>query len=206
MVEEEEDINSYSQCRFEPPSDEINAVLEKQRYKVIKKPYPQTTIRQRIAESYNDYIKNIEIKYKMNSLMAWFQLSGSFSFRDELYWVFPYSELQKNIMINYPIETDVKIHVIWYEEDWTSNHSVWDDYLTQDCDTYTLKNVNNWKDLFIKVIQYYKKNRYTIDYCDGHNDKLILCGIEKIKYEHLEKGFKKKINDNDYIVRLITRE
>ena len=80
-------------------------------------------------------------------------------------------------MINYPIETDVKIHVIWYEEDWTSNHSVWDDYLTQDCDTYTLKNVNNWKDLFIKVIQYYKKNRYTIDYCDGHNDKLILCGI-----------------------------
>ena len=202
MSDDEEYMESL--CLFENPRLYRQELREKERHgKVIKKPYPRTTVRQRIAEAYNEYIREVESKYKLN---AWLKLSHSFVLDDELSWAIPYTELKKNLMINYPIGTDVKVHVLWHEDDWVSDHSVWDEYLDPDCDTYILKHVKDWRDLLVRVIQHYKKNRYIHTYRDKYLDKLKLCDIEKLQPEHLKAGFKKNIKQNDYLIRIITTE
>ena len=71
MSDDEEYMESL--CLFENPRLYRQELREKERHgKVIKKPYPITTVRQRIAEAYNEYIREVESKYKLN---AWLKLS-----------------------------------------------------------------------------------------------------------------------------------
>ena len=176
----------------------------KERVKVIKATYPNKTIHNRICESYNQYIFDIKQTYKLTNQCnqkKQITLSGRFQLRDELYWVIPFSEMIKNIMINYPIQQDVKIYEIFSVEDWVSNESVMDEYVTKKSKTYEFKNVIDWRDLLVRVIQYYKKNKYHLTYEEYH-PIIQLTSIEKMEPSHLKLLKHKKLSGNEYVVRI----
>ena len=98
-------------------------------------------------------------------------------------------------MVNNPIQKDIKIYELYFpDEDWMY-HDIMEEYVTNKCKTYLLKNVVDWRDLLEKIIRYYKNMNF--------NHRIIITSIEELTHNHYKDGNKrKKLKGNEFVVRL----
>ena len=106
-------------------------------------------------------------------------------------------EIKKKLMVNTPIQSDVKIYELYFpDEDWMY-HDINKEYITNQTKTYVLKDIANWRDLFEKIIHYYTKRIKNYPY------GIEIKSIENVSQKHF-KHKKDNIKEYQYAVKLIS--
>ena len=166
--------------------------------------WPKKTIREKIFNEYTQYLHSLEKTYKINrGENTCINLYGEFNIWNQDKITIPFTDLQKNLIINYPINKHVKVYELYINPvEWRyytqptyyNKHSV---HVTNKCNTRILKDVLHWRDLFEKLLKHYNKDK------DMLQSGLKLLDIETLTHEHYENGNKnKKMKGNEYVISL----
>ena len=162
--------------------------------------WPKKTIREKILNEYNQYLHSLEKIYKINrGEHTCINLHGEFNIWNQDKITIPFTDLQKNLIINYPINKHVKIYELYINPvNWryytSLKHRI---HVTNRCNTYILKDVLHWRDLFEKLLKQYNKDK-----------KMLRCGLKMLDIEILTHGHygnrnkNKKLKGNEYVVSL----
>ena len=180
---------SYAACKYQ------NRCIRK---------WPKQTIREKIFNEYTQYLHSLEEIYKINrGENTCINLYGEFNVWNQDKITIPFTELQKNLIINYPINKHVKVYELyinhvnrWYYTlpTYYNKHSV---HVTNKCNTRILKDVLHWRDLFEKLLKQYNKYKGML------RGGLKLLDIETLTHEHYGNGNKnKKMKGDEYVVSL----
>ena len=164
--------------------------------KRIKAKQGTTTILERILQEYLLFIISLKKKYKICPTkkidISNYRMGLTPWEHSQTYAIHP---LKKKLMVNNPIQKDIKIYELYFpDEDWMY-HDIMEEYVTNKCKTYLLKNVVDWRDLLEKIIRYYKNLNF--------NHRIIITSIEELTNNHYKDGNKrKKLKGNEFVVRL----
>ena len=173
--------------------------LCKNNNKRIQKKYTEPpTILEKILTEYQLYICSIKKKYKIGRFRVNFSVTmGVLPWEHSQTYALP--EIKKKLMVNTPIQSDVKIYELYFpDEDWMY-HDIDKEYITNQTNTYILKDIANWRDLFEKIIHYYTKRIKNYPY------GIEITSIEKVSQKHF-KYKKDNIKEHQYAVKLISYE